>query len=281
MKQYTLGLYEKAMPGSLTWREKLEAAKAAGFDFIEISIDETDEKLSRLDWPDSERLEITKLMYEMKLPIRTMCLSGHRKYPLGSSDPDICQKGMEIMEKAVRLAADLGIRIIQLAGYDVYYEESTPDTVQRFGENLKKAVDMAAAAGVLMGFETMETEFMNTVEKAMGYVNKIDSPYLNVYPDAGNIKNASLTYGTDVYADLHSGKGHLVAMHLKETVPGKFREIPFGTGHVDFEKMIDCAWKLGVRRFVTEFWYTGNKDWKADLMQARTMMGGYLEEVAQ
>ena len=44
---------------------------------------------------------------------------------------------------------------------------------------------MAAKAGVMMGFETMETEFMNTVEKAMVYVNRVNSPYLNVYPDLG------------------------------------------------------------------------------------------------
>ena len=54
-------------------------------------------------------------------------------------------------------------------------------------------------------------------------------------------------------------------MHLKETVPGKFREIPFGTGHVDFEHGIKKAWELGVRRFVTEFWYTGNPNWQDDL----------------
>ena len=43
-----------------------------------------------------------------------------------------------------------------------------------------------------LGFETMETPFMDTVEKSMEYVNKINSPYLGVYPDIGNLKNASL-----------------------------------------------------------------------------------------
>lgn len=137
MKAYTLGLYEKAMPKELNWKEKLETAKAAGYDFVEISIDETDEKLARLDWSKEERRELVDLMYQIGVPIRTMCLSGHRKYPIGSSDPEICARGMEIMEKAIQLADDLGIRIIQLAGYDVYYEESTSETVQRFGENLK------------------------------------------------------------------------------------------------------------------------------------------------
>ena len=90
-RAYTLGLYEKAMPGDLNWKEKMLAAKEAGFDFIEISIDETDAKLARLDMSGEERLELVSLMRETGVPIRTMCLSGHRKYPLGSNDPeDLC-----------------------------------------------------------------------------------------------------------------------------------------------------------------------------------------------
>ena len=42
-KFYELGLYEKSMPNTLSFREKLETVKATGFDFLEISIDETDE----------------------------------------------------------------------------------------------------------------------------------------------------------------------------------------------------------------------------------------------
>lgn len=278
MKEYVLGLYEKAMPKELSWKEKLLAAKEAGYDFVEISIDETEEKLARLDMPVEERLSLVRLMAETGVPIRTMCLSGHRKYPLGSNDPDTCRRGMEIMEKALRLAEDLGIRIIQMAGYDVYYEESTDETKARFEENLKKAAMMAAEAGVLMGFETMETEFMNTVEKAMHYVKRVNSAYLNVYPDSGNITNAAVIYRTDVLDDLKSGAGHLVAVHLKETVPGKFREIPFGCGHVDFRSVIHTAWALGVRRYVTEFWYTGNPKWKKDLREAKSMMSALLDE---
>lgn len=278
MKKYEIGLYEKAMPGELSWREKLLTAKELGYDFVELSVDETDAKLARLDMTREERLEILQIMNEVGVSFRSMCLSGHRKYPLGSADPATCARGMEIMEKAVQLAADLGIRIIQLAGYDVYYEDSTPETVARFGENLKKATMMAAKAGVMLGFETMETEFMNTVGKAMKYVDLVNSPYLGVYPDSGNLKNAAVTYGTDVYEDIRSGAGHTVAMHLKETVPGKFREIHFGTGHVDFQKTIDTAWEIGVRRFVTEMWYVGQDNWKEDIREAHDMMSAILDQ---
>ena len=280
MKAYTLGLYEKTMPSALTWQEKLLVVKEVGFDFLEISIDETDEKLSRLEMTMQERLELLTLSREIGIPIDTMCLSGHRKYPLGSSDPKTCKKGMEIMEKAIDLAKDLGVRIIQLAGYDVYYEESDQETKKRFTSNLKKSVALAAKAGVILGFETMETEFMNTVEKAMKYITMIESPYLKVYPDIGNLTNAAITYKNGVLEDLALGRGNVVAMHLKETIPGVFREVPYGTGHVDFSTAISLAWNMGVRKFVTEFWYTGNPDWKDELYFAYDKFTSLLDESA-
>ncbi len=279
MKKYAIGLYEKAMPRTMDWRQMLECAKECGYDFVEISIDETDQRLARLDWSQQTRAELTALMQEVGIPIRSMCLSGHRKYPFGASDPAVREKGMQIMEKAIQLADDLGIRIIQLAGYDVYYEPSTRESEQLFRENLAKAVHMSESRGILMGFETMETEFMNTVEKSMKYVNLIGSPYLGIYPDSGNLTNAAKTYHTDVLQDLQTGQGHIIAMHLKETVPGKFREIPFFTGHVDFQSIIAKAWEMGVRRYVTEMWDVGNDTWKEDIRFANRSISDILDRL--
>lgn len=150
-KKYCLGLYEKAMPGNLTMAEKLTAAREAGYDYLEMSVDETDEKLARLNMSREERKELTLLMEKTGMPIRSMCLSGHRRYSLGSAEG--AEQSLRIMEKAIELADDLGIRIIQLAGYDVYYESSTYDTKKRFLDNLRKAAAMAEKTGVLLGFE--------------------------------------------------------------------------------------------------------------------------------
>lgn len=279
MKPYVIGMYEKAVPGDLTWAGKMDAAVEAGYDFIEMSVDETDAKLARLDWSAEERWELTALMRKKAMPVRTMCLSGHRKYPMGDPDPETEKRSMEIMEKAIELADDLGIRIIQLAGYDVYYKKGNEETSARFLRNMKKAAEMAAKKGIVMGFETMETDFMNTVEKSMRFVNEVNSPYLGVYPDLGNITNAAVAAGTRAEDDLETGRGHLVAMHLKETVPKVFREVRFGTGHVDFAAGIQKAWSLGVRRYVTELWYTGNPAWREELQEAVTMMKEHLDRL--
>lgn len=266
------------MPGDLTWAEKLQAARNAGFDYVEMSIDETDAKLARLDMTDGEIDAVRAAMRATGVPFRSICLSGHRKFPLGCPDKQKQDRSLEIMQKAIALAAKLGIRTIQLAGYDVYYEEGTDKTRADFLQNLRKAADMAAAEGIQMGFETMETPFMDTVEKAMDYVRQVDSPYLGVYPDSGNITNAALLYDGDVADDLETGRGHIVAVHLKETVPGKYREIPFGTGHVDFQKIVDKSWQLGVRRFVGEFWYDPQTDWREELQKANDFLRSYLDK---
>ena len=280
MSTYSIGLYEKAMPNSMTIPEKLRCAKECGFDFLELSVDETDDKLARLNWTAEERLDLVRAMYQEQLPIRSMCLSGHRKYPLGAIDPAIRQRGMEIMEKAIRLADDLGIRTIQLAGYDAYYEQDQwEESKACFLENLKKATEMAAAKGISMGFETMETPFMNTVWKSMFYVGLVDNPWLGVYPDCGNLTNAAVEYNTSVTDDLQSGHGHIIAMHLKATKPGLFRDMVFDdpTSHVDFEADIAKAWSLGVRRYVTEMWYLGSEAWKDDIITANRSMRAILD----
>ncbi|MHB8128400.1 MAG: L-ribulose-5-phosphate 3-epimerase [Mobilitalea sp.] len=279
MKQYNLGLYEKSMPEQLSWYEKFKTTKETGFDYLEISIDETDEKLSRLDWTKEERHALMNEIYNTEVPIYSMCLSCHRKYPLGSRLEATRSRSMEIMEKAIDLAADLGIHIIQLAGYDVYYEEQSEDTKQFFLENLKKACQMAALKGVILGFETMETPFMDTVEKTMYYVNNIMSPYLGVYPDIGNLTNASLIYGNSVNNDMALGRGHIFATHLKETMPGSYREIPFGKGHTDYITQLKLLKDMNVKMFVGEFWYSGSENWKEDIKSANDFLRNKLNSV--
>lgn len=279
-RKYVLGLYEKSMPNELPIREKLVAAKDSGFDFLELSVDETDEKLSRLHWSHAERAGLLADMAEADLPIRSICLSGHRKYPLGHPDPAVRGRSMEIMEDAIGLACDLGVRVIQLAGYDVYYEQGTAQTRADFLSNLRRSVELAAREGVILAFETMETDFMNTVTKAMTWVKEIGSPYLQTYPDMGNVTNAAAAAGKDVTADILRGRGHIAAVHLKETRPGVFREVPYGSGHVDFAAVTRCAWELGVRRYTAEFWYDGAEDWRVTLRRNNAFLREYLDRCA-
>ena len=281
-RPYLLGMYEKAMPKDLSWEEKLNACKRAGFDWVEISIDETDEKISRLYWSKEEKEEMVRLMKKTGTPIYTMCFSAQRRFSLGSLGKEKHKKAMEIMEKAIDFAADLGIRIIQLAGYDCYYEESNEETRAEFIKNLRIAAQMAARRGVLLGFETMmDRTFIDTVEKAMTYVNMVGSPYLGVYPDIGNLAGARNDFGYEksVVDDLLTGVGHILAAHLKETKPGKDRSVPWGTGLTDYISDITILKELGVRMFNGEFWCDDPEHWEENMKASCEFLRDKLDKV--
>ena len=278
MKKYEIGLYEKAMRNTMSWTEKLRCAKECGYDYLEICIDATDEKINRIFMDQEEKKRIMEAVFDVDLPIGSMSVSALTKYALGDPNEKIRKKAMEIAEKAIQLAVDLGARTVMIPGYDIYFGESTIETKKNFLENVKKIAEIAEKEGILVGFETMENNFMNTTGKAVQYVNMVDSAYLKIYPDAGNITNAAVENKHDVCEDLSLGKGKLIALHLKETKPGKFREVPFLTGHVQFEKIINTAWNLGVRRYVTELWDVGKDTWKEDILFANQGMRMILDQ---
>lgn len=272
MKKYEIGLYEKAMRNTLTWKEKLQCAKECGYDYLEISIDATEEKINRIYMDTEEKREIMEAIFDTGIPIGSMSVSALTKYALGDPDQAVRDRGMEIAEKSIQLSSALGVRTVMIPGYDIYYGESTIETKRYFLENIRKIAEIAEREGILVGFETMENNFMNTTGKAVQYANMVDSAYLKIYPDAGNITNAAVANRHDVCEDLSLGKGKLIALHLKETKPDVYREVPFLTGHVEFERIINTAWKLGVRRYVTELWDVGQPQWKEDICFANRSM---------
>ena len=72
-KQIPLGIYEKALPAGECWLERLQLAKTLGFDFVEMSVDETDERLSRLDWSREQRLALVNAIVETGVRVPSFC----------------------------------------------------------------------------------------------------------------------------------------------------------------------------------------------------------------
>ena len=54
----SLGIYEKALPKTDSWQQRLQQAHDLGFNLLELSIDESDERLARLDWTKAQRAEV-------------------------------------------------------------------------------------------------------------------------------------------------------------------------------------------------------------------------------
>jgi predicted hexulose-6-phosphate isomerase len=126
-----------------------------------------------------------------------------------------CASGPGDHDQSHQAGARFGIRTIQLAGYDVYYEEHDEGTQQRFAEGLAWAVEQAAAAQVMLAVEIMDTAFMNSISKWKKWDEMLASPWFTVYPDVGNLS----AWGNDVTAELTLGIDRIAAIHLKDTQP--------------------------------------------------------------
>lgn len=270
-----LGLYEKALPAQLDWAQRLDIARELGFQFMEISIDEQPERQQRLDWNHQQRLALINARFNSGIALPSMCLSAHRRYPFGSADAATRQQARVLMEKALDFALDVGIRNIQLAGYDVYYESSDRHTRQRFIEGMQWAVALAAKAQVMLSVEIMDTPFINSISKWRELARQVASPWFSVYPDIGNLS----AWGNDVAFELEQGIDKITAIHLKDTLAvapgttGQFRDVPFGRGCVDFAHTFAVLKRLKYQGpFLLEMWARNDGEDRQHIAQAKSWL---------
>jgi hexulose-6-phosphate isomerase len=210
------------------------------------------------------------------IAVPSMCLSGHRKFPFGSADAATRARAGEFMDKAIRFACDTGIRVIQLAGYDVYYEPSTPDSRQRYLDGMQLALEVAARHQVTLAVEIMDTSFLNSISRYLTLKEKLGSPWFQVYPDLGNLT----AWGNDVERELTLGIDHIVGVHVKDTLPvapgfpGAFRDIAFGAGSVDFAACFRTLNELDYAGpFLVEMWTEKAADPLREIRRAREWIG--------
>lgn len=269
-----LGIYEKAIkPG--TFSEIFKTAAKAGFDYIEISLDESDARLARLDWSRTEIERLRADAADAGIRLMSACFSGQRKYSMGSADPAVEKKSMELFEKAVVFCDRVGIRILQVAGYDVYYEAHSPETAERYLNNLYKGTQLASKYGVTLAIETVEV-FLDTAQKVLDAISWIGSPMLQAYPDISNL--AALGY--DPVLEIEKLKGHIAAMHVRDSLPGEFYNVELGTGIIDFNAVFSKAKEIDyMGPFLIEMWYEENKDNFQMLKYAHDFMLEKIREV--
>jgi len=245
-----VGLYEKALPKNLSWEERLNITRKTGFDFLEVSVDDTDERLARLDWSPAQRKTVMGLVEKTGVKIQSLSLSGHRRYPLGSKSVETRTRALDIFKRSIELAVDLNARTILLGGAENYYEEIDQSTKDRFLENLGKGFEWASGAGVMLALENWDIQ-INTMPQVMEYVDYFDSPWFQTYTDLGNLIYA----GVDVVSQLDYVKGHIAALHVKDTLPGQLRYVSPGEGAVPFVEAFEKLAEMGFQSpVVLELW---------------------------
>ncbi|NHA68608.1 L-ribulose-5-phosphate 3-epimerase [Phycicoccus sp. CMS6Z-2] len=272
--EVVLGIYEKALRWTGDWDRLFRQAKDAGFRFVDLSVDESTERRARLHWPPHKRIEVRDAAARNGIAIGGVCLSVHRAVGPGSADPAVADEADQIFEQGIRLCADLGAPVLQVAGYYAFYESPDPGQRDRYVASLRRAVPKAARAGVLLGIENVDGADVTSLTRAMELVREIDSPWLQLYPDVGNIAEQRL----DEEVELRAGAGHMLAIHVKDVRVGEPRRVPMGDGVADFDKAFaELARQRWSGRMMVEMWNDDADDSVERCVAARLVVEKHLD----
>jgi L-ribulose-5-phosphate 3-epimerase/hexulose-6-phosphate isomerase len=269
-----IGIYEKALEPA-PWSSFFEEVAAAGFAFVDLSVDETPERTARLDWPKADRALVRQAAQDSGVEIGGLCLSLHRKIGPGSADPAVRALALDVFRKGIDLCADLGISLLQVAGYYDYYQEADRGAEARYVDTLARGAEYAALAGVMLGLENVDGDDVTSISKGVAICDMVGSAWLGMYPDVGNIA----VQGLDAVAELRAGRGRMLAIHLKDARRGEPRRVPMGEGQTDFRgAFAELARQRWDGRLLIEMWNDGTPDSTAIARSARLKVETWLDQ---
>ena len=93
----------------------------------------------------------------------------------------------------------------------------------------------------MLGLENLDTPFVDSISKGLTIIREIDSPWLHLYPDIGNLAAAGYCPPDEVTL----AKGQLLGIHVKDALPQIIRGVPFGKGIVPFQETFGALVRTG------------------------------------
>ena len=167
------------VPGTLT--DKFKAAKAAGFDGIEMDI------------PGMNVQETKEAIRESGLIVDGSVCSTHWQIRHTDPDPQVRQKALQDLQQAIRDTDAVGGKSVLLVvghGRDGELE----DIWQRALDNVKMAIPLAAQMGISILVENVWNHFMydhdggsdQTAEHFVRFIDELNSPWVGMQFDIGN-----------------------------------------------------------------------------------------------
>lgn len=186
------GINAWSFPSNLPIRSKLKIAKEAGFNGIELTLDEEGEISFKSSQEDL--LKIKHLAEQFDIQIPSIASGLYWKYSFTSNDYFNRQKAEDIIIKQLEVAsifeADTILVVPGIVGADfipnceiIEYEEAYNRSLEAF----TKLKGMAESFKINIALENVWNKFLLSPLEFRDFIDKINSRYVGVYLDVGNI----------------------------------------------------------------------------------------------
>lgn len=186
------GINVWSFPSNMSISSKLKITKDAGFDGIELSLDEEGE--ISLKSSHQDLLKVKHLAEDFNIQIPSVATGLYWKYSFTSNDYFIRQKAKDIVKKQLEVASILGADTILvipgIVGADfipnceiVEYHKAYERSLETFMELKKEAESFK----VSIGLENVWNKFLLSPLEFRDFIDKINSSYVGIYLDVGNV----------------------------------------------------------------------------------------------
>lgn len=154
--------------------------------------------------------------------------------------PDAAKRAEGVIRAKAWIEADarLGAPVLRVFSGEVPIGQATDTVMGWLVEALQECAAYGQQYGVVVGVQN-HGDFLQTAERCIEVVKKVDSPWLGLVVDSGNFKS------TDPYKDIADVVPHAVNWQVKES--------PLGNGNplrTDVKRLIDIIYAGGYRGYV-------------------------------
>lgn len=181
-----------SFPGSMKVEECIIVAKDAGFDGIELALNETGE-LS-LESNESEIKQYRQHADDKGIELTSLASGLYWTYSLTSGHAGTRQKAKDIIKKQLESAAILGVDTILVVpgavGVDFIPDSEVVPYDQAYDYALEGISELSAVAESLkvsIGIENVWNKLFLSPLELRDFIDKINSPYVGSYFDVGNV----------------------------------------------------------------------------------------------
>jgi len=174
-----------AFVGEWSLEKCANLAKEAGFEAMELNLAE--EGVLTLTSTSQDVKKAAEIVRKTGLEVASLSSGLFWKYPLSSLKDEIRNKGKEVLQKMLTVAADLGTDAILVVPGTV--DDVTPYDVayQRSQEAIKGAVPAAEKLKVSIGVENVWNKMLLSPLEMKRFITEVGSPFVAAYFDVGNV----------------------------------------------------------------------------------------------
>ncbi|HOK57281.1 MAG TPA: sugar phosphate isomerase/epimerase family protein [bacterium] len=237
-----IGCQEGLLPGR-DLSEKFEIARKIGFEGIEVwgrGLLEVPEKID----------EYKKISEKIGIKISSIC-AGYRNFLL-EAEKENRTKAREDIKKLLEIGKELEViglilvpifgspKVPDLTPYKNAYELEKELLFSQLPEIVEKAEETKCAL-LLEPLNRYETHFLNRLEQAVEYCEKINSPYLKIMADFFHMSIEE----ADIAESIERAGKWIAHVHLADSN----RILP-GMGHTDFESGFKALKKINFENYM-------------------------------